>query len=142
MDSDKQKQINDIIFYFNKQINIIFKFIDSKDDDVKNNETIDHARRLVKIVRREYPALMLERCIDKLWDNKEAIINKDAQFFMGSDVMHKYIKDDSNKEWLTGLIEFIKEQYDVFTKEELDKLWVCINRMLECVIKYRLLMEI
>lgn len=138
MDDKKIKEINDVITFFNRQVSQIFKFIDSC-DDYKDNALLDKVRLIVKVVKVVEPADMLERCIDKLWDNREAVIGRDAAFFKDSNVMYSYIKEDENKEWLTGLIDFIKEQYDTFDDDEIDKIWTYINNMLEAVIKYRML---
>lgn len=140
MSNDKYKEISDVITYFNRQVMQIFKFIDSS-GAYKDNALLHKVRLLIKITKAVEPSEMLERCIDKLWENRDAIIAKDIEFFKGGGVMRKYIKDDANKEWLTGLTDFVMDQYENFDDDEIEQIWVRINNMLEAVIKYRILTD-
>lgn len=135
---DTEKDINDVIRFFNRQVGKIFKFIDNS-GDYADNPTLDKIRILVKVSKAIEPAEMLERSLEKLWNNRDAIIEHDIEFFKSSGVMYKHIKDDQNKEWLTGITDFVLEQYDVFNDDELESIWSYINNMLEAAIKYRLL---
>ena len=139
MDNKKEKEINDIIQYFNRQVSNIFKVIDGKDDSIANNPQLDWVRRITKIVRNENPPFMLERCVDKLWENRVAIIDKNADFLLKKEVASKYIKDDSHKDYLEGLCEFIRSKYTALDETELEYLWKCINAMLQAVIKFRII---
>ncbi len=139
-DDDKYKKIGDTINYFNRQVMQVFKFIDSM-DDYKDNELLNKVLILAKATKAIEPAEMLERCIDKLWDNREAIIDKNIDFFKKPGTMHQYIKDDENKEWLTGLTDFVMDQYDNFNDDELDEIWTRINNMLKAVVEYRILTD-
>jgi hypothetical protein len=141
MDSKKEKQISDIIQYFNRQVSNIFKVIDNNGGDIQNNPDIDWIRRITKIIRNENPSLMLEKSIDKLWDNKDKIIARDADFLVNKKITSKYIKDDSRKEWLNGIIDFIRNRYTDLTPEDTDRVWKSINNMLQAVIKYRILKD-
>jgi hypothetical protein len=132
MSDSKDEEIGNVITFFNRQVTQIFKFIDSC-DEYQGNVMLDKVRILIKVVKAVNPSEMLERC------NKDAIIDRDAAFFQSSDVMNSYVKDDENKEWLTELIEFVKDQYDNFDDDEMGKIWDYINNMLEAVIKYRML---
>jgi hypothetical protein len=141
MDHKKEKDINDIIQYFNRQVSNIFKVIDGKDDSISKNPSLDWVRRITKIVRNENPPFMLERSVDKLWENRVAIMEKNVDFFVNKEVASKYIKDDSHKEWLESLCEFIRDKYKSLDDTELEYLWKCINAMLQSVIKFRILKD-
>lgn len=139
MDAKKEKEISDIIQYFNRQISNIFKVIDNADDSVQYNPDVDWVRRITKIVRNENPPYMLEKSIDKLWENKDKIIAKDSDFLLKKEITGKYIKDDSRKEWMEGMVDFVRNRYKDLDKQDLEYLWKCINNMLQSVIKYRII---
>ena len=140
MSGDKYKDLNDVITYFNRQVAQIFKFIDSN-NEYQDNALLHKVRLLVKITKSVEPTSMIERCVDKMWDHREAIIARDVEFFKSSDTIKSYIKEDDNKEWLTGLTDFIMDQYDCFDDDEMAEIWSRINNMLEAIIKYRLLTD-
>ena len=141
MDHKKEKEINDVIQYFNRQVSNIFKVIDTKDDSIQNNPDVDWLRRITKIIRNENPPYMLEKSVDKLWDNRFAILAKDADFLVKKELVSKYIKNDERKEWMEGLMSFIRSKYLILNPTELDYLWNCINAMLQSVIKFRILKD-
>lgn len=135
MDSNKQKEINDVLQQFNRQVTKLFKIAESM---VPNDPTVDWARRIIKIFRNEDPPAVLERCIDKLWENKEPIMRRDVEFFKVYKP-DKYIKNDENKEWLDRLTNLIKTKYFELNIQEQSYIWDCLEEMLKNVIKYRLL---
>jgi hypothetical protein len=139
MDHKKEKEINDIIQYFNRQVSNIFKVIDGKDDSIINNLDVDWVRRVTKIIRNENPPYMLEKSVDKLWENRDAIISKNADFLLTKEVVNKYIKNDERKEWMEGMCDFIRSKYTSLNSTELEYMWKCINAMLQSVIKYRII---
>jgi hypothetical protein len=141
MDTKKEKEVSDVIQYFNRQMSNIFKVIDNKDDSINHNPDVDWVRRITKILRNENPPYMLERSIDKLWDNKDKIIERDSAFLLNKKVTSKYVKDDSRKEWIEGMIDFVRNRYTDLSPDELEHVWKCINNMLQAVIKYRILKD-
>ena len=138
MDLKKEKEINDIIAFFNRQVSNILKAIDSGYAGVKNNADFDRIRRIAKIARDEDPPCMLERCTEKLWDNREAIMTRNVDFLIKPEVAKKYIKDDDNKEWLESVMEFVRNKHKDLGDAEIEYLWKCIDNMLQCVIKYQI----
>jgi hypothetical protein len=141
MNNKKEKQISDVIQYFNRQVSNIFKVIDSQDDSVSNNPDVDWLRRVTKIIRNENPPYMLERAVDKLWDNKDKIIERDSAFLINKKMTSKYIKNDSRKEWMEGMMDFVRNRYTDLSPDETECVWKCINNMLQAVIKYRILKD-
>jgi len=139
MNLKKEKEISDIIQHFNRQISKIFKLVESM-DDIQNNLDFDWVKRVVKIAKNVNPSYIIDRSIDRLWDSREFIINRDEQFII-SNHADKYIENDCRKEWMEGLFQFIRSKYAVLKKEEINYLWDCINNMLEAVIKYRIIQQ-
>lgn len=142
MDLKKEKEISDIIQYFNRQVSNVLKTLVSKNHDLlQNNSDLDWVRRVTKIARDINPPLMLEKSMDKLWDNKDAIIARDINFFKQKEVISKYIKNDCRKEWMESMISFIEHNIDILDEDEYDYLWKCINNMLQAVIRYRIVKD-
>ena len=52
----------------------------------------------------------------------------------------QYVKNDERKEWLTGLISMVQKKMVVLSDEEKTYVWDCLNKMLECVVQYRITM--
>lgn len=138
MYSDKQKKISIIIQQFNRHLSKILKISQEVD---KDNIDLEWIRRVVRILRDENPPLVLERCINKLWDNSEQIIARDKNFFIDNinDLNKKYIKNDERKEWIEGIVDYLRKKADILTKDQTEDVWDCLNGMLENVIKYRIL---
>jgi hypothetical protein len=137
MNSNKQKEISDVLQQFNRQVTKLLKIAESI---IPNNHTIDWAKRVIKIIRNEDPPAILERCVDKLWDNREPIMKRDAEFFKVCK-LDKYIKNDENKEWLDKLVNLIKTKYFELNANEQSYIWDCMEELLKNVIKYRLLQD-
>jgi hypothetical protein len=139
MNAKKEKEISNIIQYFNRQVSNIFKMIDNTKYSTNDSPEVDHIRRITKIARNENPPLMLEKSIDTFWDNKDAIIRKDYVFFTESDVCIKTVGSDASKEWVEKMLDFVRSKYAELTGEDRESIWKYINNMLQAVIKYRII---
>lgn len=136
MNVDKQKKISNILQRFNRQTSQILKIIKIIE---KNNIDIEWIQRILRILRNENPPLVLEKCIDKFWYNKEKIISRDTDFFINENKAYKnYIKDDDRKEWIEGIIDMIKKKQALLTEEQRTYIWDRLNNMLQCIIEYRI----
>ena len=136
MNSDKQKKISDILQRFNRQTSQIIKIIKMIE---KNNIDIEWIQRVLRILRNENPPLVLEKCIDKFWDNRQKIIERDLDFFTGGNgAYNKFIKEDERKEWIEGIIDMIKKKQKLLTGEQRTYIWDRLNNMLQCIIEYRI----
>ena len=139
MNSDKQKKISDILQQFNRQISQILKIAKNVEKN-KNNIDIEWIQRVLRILRNENPPLILEKCIDKYWDNREKIIARDIDFFMcGNSSYGKFIKDDNRKDWIEGIINMLKNTQKLLTDEQRTYIWDRLNTMLQCIIEYRII---
>jgi|SaaInlV_165m_DNA_1040744.scaffolds.fasta_scaffold124643_1 hypothetical protein len=137
MNLREQKEISSILSLFNRQISRIIKVIETVE---KDNIDLECIKRVLRIARDEKPTFVIESCIDKFWQNREKIIQKDREFFI-KNKFDKFIKDDENKEWIEGIITLIKQKQSELDDDEITYLWECINTMLQCIIKYRIVMK-
>jgi uncharacterized protein YeeX (DUF496 family) len=137
MEDAKQKEIVDVLQIFNRQLSSMIKIIVSIAPD---NPDIDWVRRAIKILRDTNPEGALERCMVKLWDHQQQIRERNQSFFMDCP-LNKYIKDDCRKSWIEGIVRMVRTRYKELSEAELDAIWKCINTMLVCVIKYKLLVQ-
>jgi hypothetical protein len=135
MNDAKQKEIVDILQLFNRQVSNMLKIVVAI---APNNPDIDFVRRAVKILRDTNPEGAIEKCMVKLWDHQQQIRERNASFFMDCP-LDKYIKNDRRKSWIDGLVRMVRTRYTELSEAELDAIWKCINTMLVCVIKYKLL---
>lgn len=134
MNSKLQKEISDIVQTYNRHaVKILNLAVHYAPDD----PNIDWLKRIIKIVRNESPTMIIEKGLDKLWDNRENILKKDVEFFKYCS-LDKYIKKDENKVWLDEIVKLVRQKYFDLSLKEQDIIWSHIQVMLECVIKYRL----
>lgn len=135
---DNEKELEDTIQNFNKQVTLLFKFIETK-DKISNHPDVERVIRLVKIAKNINRESLIEGSMDNLWANREPIINRDEAFIMSIDNLDQYVdKDDEDKELIESLFNFLRKIYKTFTRGEIDYLWECINNMLQYVIRYRI----
>jgi hypothetical protein len=137
LESNKQKKLSDILQRFNRDISKLMKVANAFSDDDPNLEWIT---RIIKIIRNENPPMILEKCIDKFWDNKDSIMNRDVVFFKSCS-FDKYVKKDKNKVWIDGLINVVRTRYFEISEKEQSYIWDRMNEMLKCVIEYKLVKE-
>jgi hypothetical protein len=135
MNSEHQKKISNIVFSFNRQVSKITKVAKQIDP---NDVNVEWIQRAVRVLRAESPLLILEKCMDKLWDNRAKIIACDRNFFVKTGNFSKYIKNDENKQWLEGVVEMVRRKQSVLTEKQLQLIWECLNQMLHYVIQYRI----
>ena len=136
MDS-KNKQIADIVETFNRHLSRILKVVKSFEP---NNVDLETVMRLIRIARYENPTHVLERSVDKFWDNKDKVIARDLAFFYNNTHMlkEKYVKKDERQGWIESLVDHIHKNIGKVNAEQETYLWDCLNELLQCVIKYRI----
>jgi len=130
-----EKEVDDIVSIFNREVSLVCKFCIKRD---KNNIDLEWIDKVVKTLKYENPRYIIEICLDKLWDNKEKIIERDENFFKDNNIEKKYIPNDKNKEWLEGLIEILRHFLFSLDTPDKDFIWDRFNNMLEMAIKYRI----
>lgn len=127
--------VNKLVNTFNKEILDLIKFTKKKE---KDNIDIEWLHKIICTIKNENPAFIIEKCIDKLWDNKENIINRSEDFFKDN-FEKKWIKDDCRKEWLSSFVAHIKNNMFILNPNEKIFVWDQVNKMLELVIEYRIM---
>jgi hypothetical protein len=137
MDNNEQKEIVDILQKFNRQISSLIRMLVAI---APENQDLDYIRRAIKILRDINPEGAMEKCMVKLWDHQKQIRDRTASCFIDCPV-DKYIKDDCRKSWIEGIVRTVRTRYTFLSKDELNSIWNCINIMLVCVIKYKLLVQ-
>ena len=130
-----EKKINQIIDEFNKITLNMIKFSKKKE---KDNVDLLWLHKVICTIKNENPSIIIEKSIDKLWDNKDQIISRSALFFK-NDIEKKWIKDDSRKEWLTTFLSHVKQIMFKLDNTEKEYIWNNVNRLLELSIEYKLL---
>jgi hypothetical protein len=133
--SNDERKNNRIIDNFNSEVSLLCKFCIIRDKDNIDLIWIDKAVRTLKY---ENPKFIIELCLDKIWDNKEKIIERDEQFFKNNNIEDKYIENEKNKEWLSGLINVLRHFLFNLNADDKDFIWERFNIMLELVIEYRI----
>ena len=133
---NKDDDIDKILLYFNREVSNICKLCVKKD---KNNVDIEWIYKVVKTIKYENPKYLIEICIEKLWDNKDKIIERDENFFKYNNIEKKYILNDRNKEWVESLFTVLRGILFNLATDEKNYLWESLNNMLELVIKYKLI---
>jgi hypothetical protein len=134
---DKDKQIADIVETFNRHLSRILKVVKSFEP---NNVDLETVMRLIRIARYENPTHVLERSVDKFWDNRDKVIARDLDFFYNNTDMlkEKYVKKDVRQGWIESLVDHIHKNISKLTEDQTTYIWDCLNELLQCVIRYRI----
>ena len=138
MTHDKNEEIATIVEQCNRNIARVLKMAKSIEPD---NADLERVARLIKIIRYENPPHVLERCVDKFWDNKDKIMNRDIDFFVNNieTLKNKYIKKDIRQSWLEGMTDYIKNNIHKLTEDDMTYIWDCLNNIFKCVIQYKII---
>lgn len=138
MDNARQKKISDILQTFMRQISQILKIAKQIEP---NDINIEWLQRVVRIARDENPLMLIDKCVDKFWDNRLKIMERDTSFFVDTNAVDKYIKHDKNREWFMPMVQMIRKKLKLLTDEQTTYIWDRLNTMLKNVIEYKLLTE-
>jgi hypothetical protein len=134
--NNHDEQVNVIVNKFNIEVSIVCKFCVKQEKDNIDLEWID---KMVKTIKYENPNYIMDICLDKLWDNKENIMNRDEKFFKENNIEEMYISSsDNNKEWLERLINVLRNFLFKLDQCDKDFIWDTFNKMLELAIEYRI----
>lgn len=135
MEEKEQKDLDHIIQTFNSQTVKLIKIVDCI---LPNHPDIEWFKRISKIVRYESPSLLIEKSLENIWDNKENIMSRNIDFFKNCSY-EKFVEKDNHGEWLDEIIKIFRVEYFNLKQKEIDIIWKCMDTMLECVIKFRLI---
>jgi hypothetical protein len=134
---DDDKKLSDILQKFNLHAGKIMKI--GVQISAESSPQIEWLGRVFKIARDVDPLCIITRCVDKMWDNKENILNKNEKFFIEKFDTSKYIKVDKNKEWLDEIVKVVRKEFSILSANEKSCIWFYLNEMLTAVIEYKLL---
>lgn len=104
--------------------------ITKEDDEIAE---IEHLRRLVIIVPKDE---LFIRSKDKIWDAREKILNKDADWFIKRDYS-KLIKKDSKQTMIETLVNVVKRYYPELDDDEKNMYWKKAIGLLQVVAEYK-----
>jgi Ca2+-binding EF-hand superfamily protein len=136
MDLKKQGAISNVLQKFNRQVAKIFKIIDKHNP---GNSDIEHVKTIIRLCRDITPDRVIREAGDKMWDQREKIIERDLTYFTKPNNMSTYAGDEKTKDLVDSIILFGKEECDKLSSDEMDYMWSCVNAMLTYVIEYRIL---
>ena len=102
-----------------------------------NNVDLNWLAQQISFARDADPTLIMGKSKDKLWNYRKQIVAKDIDFFMNNN-FKKYIKDDGNKKFMYTLLLAVKRGYKKLSEEEKEYIWVQVQNLLECCIKYKM----
>ena len=136
MDVEHQGKINNVLQKFNRQISKIFKVIDRLYPD---DNAINHIKNVIQLAREEMPERLITEGGEKLWDNREKIIEWDVEFFLRPGNMSRYAGNEKSRSEVEGMRTFVGREYKNLTDDEIVFVWDTVNSMLKCVIEYRIL---
>jgi hypothetical protein len=104
--------------------------ITKEDDEIAE---IEHLRRLIIIVPKDE---LFIRSKDKIWDAREKILNKDADWFIKRDYS-KLIKKDSKQTMIETLVNVVKRYYPELDDDEKNMYWKKAIGLLQVVAEYK-----
>ena len=140
MNRESEIELDNILREFSTYVSRLFKVAYAV---LPGNVDVDHAYNIFKIVRNDSPFIMIERSVDKLWDNQIQITNRDEDYFKVMRVDKYFDENDTadDREFLERLITTLRLKYEYLSIEEKDYLWNCIQNLLKCVIKYKIIKQ-
>lgn len=128
------KSIDCIINEFNHNLSQLFKL--AKKVEPKNVDLRSYYNKF-KLSKWVNPELPIENNKYAFWNNREAIINRDKEYFLNID---NFIYTDSNeKDCYARNMVFGKMFLNKVNEKELREIWAYLNDMLKLVIKYKTL---
>lgn len=129
-------QIKDICDnYVNTIMELIMKvesIVDKNEDEAEYVE-LDRVRRIVRFVDTDECFI---RSKDKIWEAREHILNKDADWFLNRDYS-KLIKKDQKTTMIETLISIVKGKYRGLSEQEKTIFWNYGLRLLKIVASYK-----
>ena len=104
-----------------------------QDDDEEDILALLQVSRILGVAP---PDEIFIRSHQKIWVNREQILNKNIDFFLNRNYSH-LIKQDRHQTFLTTLINIIKHKFAKLDKDVQNLYWNKIFCLLQCIIKYK-----
>lgn len=127
------EELSVICSVFNDNIMNLIKFIRGKEPD---SPDVNMLNTVVRECINESETLVLDRCMDKIWDARQHIRDKNADYFLERDYS-ALIKKDQRENFIVTLVSIIKTGWKTsLYDEEREYVWVRAKLMLKCVACY------
>ena len=85
---------------------------------------------------------LISRCWDKIYENKQCIIDKDEMYLLNNDIeekmVAKYIKKDESEDIMKTMIKNIKKLWPLSSPEEKNAVWEKLQFLLNVTAEYML----
>jgi hypothetical protein len=133
MDSVNTDRISRLVLKFNSLVFNVLKLCKEREP---NNIDLEFVQNKIRIARGMDPTLIIRTAEDKLWHYREQIVQKDLDFFLNNKFV-KFVKNDENKGFMNGFIGLIKSHIKQMSENELEYIWVVIQKLLALVIIYK-----
>ena len=127
--SDLEKSIDS----FNLNVSKIFKLMKSKS---KFNVDIHSYYNRFNLMKWSNKQFFIENLKDSIWDNRDAIIKKDATYMFNPD---NFVFTDAEKKTFMKNIDYGEALVKKFSTQELEKFWEYQNIILKAVILYKII---
>lgn len=133
VDPDKiNKILNNYSNCLSKMIAFTLSVVKKNGDEDEIIE-IEHLKRIIALCPIEERII---RTKDKVWDSREHILNRNADYFLNRDYSNM-IKNDQNQAMIETLIDSVKNNYNKLSKEEKEYYWNGTIKMLKYVIEFK-----
>jgi len=133
VDPDKiNKILNNYSNCLSKMIAFTLSVVKKNGDEDEIIE-IEHLKRIIALCPIEERII---RTKDKVWDSREHILNRNADYFLNRDYSNM-IKNDQNQAMIETLIDAVKNNYNKLSKEEKEYYWNGTIKMLKYVIEFK-----
>lgn len=132
---EKEIELNKTVDGFHTELSNVLKIVDAK---APGDIEVDRLKRLIRLARDEDPLYIITRSKDKVWDSRNNILAENEDYFL-STKFEQYIKKDGNQRFIEALLTLVQNGYAAMTPKEKSYMWNINKRILQHVIKYKML---
>lgn len=106
-----------------------------------HDEDIDRLRELIQWARSALGEFdIINRSKEKIWENRQQVIDRNLDFFLNADVGTKYIKPgDKDRKFIERIIHKVRSRHGIMNEKEFDRIWSIGNDMVRTVCEYMIL---
>ena len=137
MSNNKMDDTEKILDNFHSNIFEIMRICKKIDP---NNVDVIWLTQQISLARNVDPTLIINKAKDKLWNYRTEILKENTDFFLKNN-FRKYIKNDDNEKFMFTLLCSIKKGYKKLTPREKKYIWGLVKNMLECCLKYKMIIN-
>ena len=127
------KKLNEIYQQYVNNLNSMLVMAKKQTDDETEIVEIERLKRFINMLPIDE---VFMRGKDKVWNVRNHILNRNANFFLERDYS-KVIKKDKNQVMMETLVEIIKDKYSHVSNEEMEYYWKKGAYALNCIIRFK-----